>query len=221
MKTYFRVLSFARPYATFLPQYIAFTLLGIIFSLTQFSLLKPLFDVIFEQLPPEKLAQYAKQPVFNLDIQYAIDFFYYLLVWCKTNYGDLTALQFICGVIVISVMLSNLFRYLSLMIVARIRARLIKNFRIAVFNKITSMDMGYFSNEKKGDILSRMTNDMKEVESTIVDSVKVLFRDPATILVFVAMLFYLSPRLTLFSFLILPVGAGLISIISKKTQAQV
>ena len=87
MQTYFRILSYARPFGKFIPVYIGYTLLAIIFGLMNFTLLKPLFDVIFEQVAPESLEQYRVQPEFTLSLEYLISLFNHLFLKVSETYG--------------------------------------------------------------------------------------------------------------------------------------
>ncbi len=218
MKTYFRLLSFARPFSGYVPQYIIFSLLSILFGLLQFTLLKPLFDVIFDKLSPEKMEKYREEPVFEGSIDYLGDFFNHHLYQIKQEYGDFYGLLLVCSVILGSVLLANLFKYLSLVTIAKIRMRMVRNLRVEAFDRVTRLHLGYFSNERKGHIMSRLTNDVQEVEVSIVNSLKALFVSPATIIIYLIVLFSYSVQLTVFSLVILPVGALIISSISKKLK---
>lgn len=121
MKTYLRILSYARPYGKFVPTYIIYTLFSIIFGLINFTLLKPLFDVIFEQVDPEILEKYRDLPEFNFSIDYFTGLFYYYFLEVSGEYGKVGTLVFVCIIIVISVFLSNLFTYLSGVVLAKVR----------------------------------------------------------------------------------------------------
>lgn len=225
MKTYLRILGFAKPLAKYVPQYIIFTLLSIIFGIVNLTLIKPLFDVIFEQVEAEKIAEYSQKPSFNLTIDnlnnlldYLVHLFNYYLVQSIEEYGKLGSLGYICLIIVISVLLSNLFKYLSAIILAQIRANVIENLRKTAFEKISFLHIGYFSNERKGDILSKLTNDVQEIESSVVNSLKVAFREPATIIIYFIVLFVMSYKLTLFTIIFLPISGWIISTIAKRLK---
>lgn len=218
MKTYLRILSFAKPLGWFVPQYIVFALLSIVFSLTQLTLLKPLFEVIFEQIDPEKLAEYSEKPGFELNLNYINDIFNYHLTTWKEEFGQFGALVFVCIIIIISTLLSNLFKYLSAVILAQVRANVIRNLRIKIFDRVSRLHIGFFSNERKGDIMSRITNDVQEVENSVVNSLRVAFREPATIIIYFIFLFVMSYKLTLFTLILLPISGGIISGIAKRLK---
>ena len=138
MKTYLRILSFARPLRQYLPQYIIFTLLGIIFGLINFTLLKPLFDVIFEQLDTVELQTYQANPTFSLTLEFFKHKFYYFFLSFSEAYGKIGTLAYISVVTIIANLLANTFRYLSQIILAKIRAKTVRGMRLAIFDKISS-----------------------------------------------------------------------------------
>lgn len=218
MNTYLRILGFAKPLGKYVPQYIIYTLLSIIFGIANLTLLKPLFDVIFEQVGPEELAAFSIKPDFSFSLAYFNNLFNFYLVEAIDLYGKLGALSYVCIVIVISVLLSNLFKYLSAIILAQIRANVIENLRNTIFDKVSLLHLGYFSNERKGDIMSRITNDVLEVENSVVNSLKVAFREPATIIIYFIVLFTMSFQLTLFTIVFLPVSGFIISEIAKRLK---
>lgn len=223
MKTYLRILSYARPFGKFVPTYIFYTLFSIIFGLINFTLLKPLFDVIFEQVDPQSLEKFRSLPPFSLSIEYFTGLFNHYFLTVQDEYGKMGTLLFVCVIIVISVFLSNLFTYLSGVVLAKVRATVIKGMRMEIFEKVGKLHIGFFSNERKGDLMSKMTNDVQEVENTIVQSLRVVFREPATIILYFAVLFFMSVKLTLFTIMIIPISGAIIGGITrrlKKTAVQ-
>lgn len=218
MKTYLRILSYARPFGRFVPTYILYTLFSIIFGLVNFTLLKPLFDVIFEQVDPQTLEQYRTLPEFSLSIEYFTGLFNHYFLDIQDDYGKVGTLIFVCIIIVCSVFLSNLFTYLSGVVLAKVRAVVIKHMRSDIFGQVTRFHIGYFSNERKGDLMSKMTNDVQEVENTIVQSLRVVFREPATIILYFAVLFFMSVKLTLFTILIIPISGAIIGGITRRLK---
>src|SRR5690606_13512973 len=218
MKTYLRILGFAKPLGKYVPQYIIFTLLSIIFGIANLTLIKPLFDVIFEQVRSEKITEYSNKPDFSLSIEYFNGLFNYYLVEAIENYGKIGALSYVCIIIVISVLLSNLFKYLSAVILAQVRANVIEHLLQTISEKVRLLHLGYFSHERKGDVMSRITNDVLEVENSVVNSLKVAFREPATIIIYFAVLFCTSWELTLFTIVFLPVSGFIISEVAKRLK---
>jgi len=223
MKTYLRILSYAKPYGKFVPVYVIYAFLSIVFGLLNFTLLKPLFDVIFEQVDPVTLTKYAERPEFTLSIEYFSHLFNYYFLQIAEEYGKLGSLYYVCVIIVVSVFLANLFTYLSGVVLAKVRATVIKRMRMDIFGHVSKLHIGYFSSERKGDLMSKMTNDVQEVENTIVQSLRVVFREPVTIILYFSVLFFMSVKLTLFTILIIPISGAIIGGITrrlKKTAVQ-
>ncbi|SFB57408.1 ABC transporter ATP-binding protein [Algoriphagus aquimarinus] len=218
MKTYLRILSYAKPYGKFVPTYIIYAFLSIVFGLLNFTLLKPLFDVIFEQVDPSSLTQYAEKPEFSFSVEYFSHLFNYNFLQVAEEYGKMGTLFYVCIIIVVSVFLSNLFTYLSGVVLAKVRAVVIKRMRMDIFSQVSKLHIGYFSNERKGDLMSKMTNDVQEVENTIVQSLRVVFREPVTIILYFSVLFFMSAKLTLFTILIIPITGAIIGGITRRLK---
>ncbi|WP_158859077.1 ABC transporter ATP-binding protein [Lunatibacter salilacus] len=218
MNTYYRILSYARPFRSHFPLYVVYTLLAIIFGLLNFTLLKPLFDVIFDQIGQEDLSQYKVKPDFSFTIDYFTHLFNHFFLQISEEYGKFGTLLYVCAIIVVSVFLSNLFAYLSGVILAKVRAKVIKGMRMNIFERVTEMHLGFFSNERKGDLISKMTNDIQEVENSIVQSLRVVFKEPATIILFFAVLFFMSVKLTLFTLILIPVSGAVIGGITRRLR---
>lgn len=218
MNTYLRILSFARPLGAFVPQYIIYTLLAIVFGLIQFTLLIPLFDVLFSQVGPEAGLAAASKPDFAMNIDYLKNIFNYYFQQVIQESGKEGALIFVCLILVAAVFLSNLFGYLAAIILAGVRANVIRNLRMKIFDQVTKLHIGYFSNERKGDIMSRITNDVQEVEYSVVNSLRVVFKEPASIIGIFVVLLYMSWELTLFSLILLPVSGFIISEITRRLK---
>jgi subfamily B ATP-binding cassette protein MsbA len=132
------------------------------------------------------------------------------------THGRISALYFVCIVMVISVLLANLFRYLAEIMAAELRANVIHNLRSALFDKISRLHMGYFTNQHKGDIMARTMSDVQEVEYAMDYSFRVFFKEPATIMGFFTVLFYISPQLTWLALLALPIVGGSMIAIAKR-----
>jgi ATP-binding cassette, subfamily B, bacterial MsbA len=218
MNTYLRILSYARPYRRYFPIYVLYTLLAIIFGLMNFTLLKPLFDVIFEQAPQADMSKYLNKPDFTFTIDYFLTLFNYYFHQISETYGKFGTLVYVCIIIVISVFLANLFTYLSGVVLAKVRAEVIKKMRMSIFEQVSRMHIGYFSNERKGDLMSKMTNDIQEVENSVVQSFRVVFKEPVTIILYFAVLFFMSVKLTLFTILVIPISGAIIGGITKRLK---
>jgi len=217
MKTYFRLLSFAKPIEKFAIPYIITTIFSVIFSTLNLALLAPLLQTLFsgkqacatQQLPSAKPSWVDIMGTFKYYVQYMID-----------RYGAWGALQFICAAIVISALLGNLFRYLSQRTMENLRVHTLLNFRQAVFNNVMNLHLGFFSNERKGDIISKIASDVQVVQFSVTSTLQVVFKEPLTLLFFMGMLFNMSSKLTFYSLLVIPVSAFVISRIVKRLKAQ-
>lgn len=218
MSTYGRIISFAKPYHRYFPQYIVFALLAIIFSLMNLALLKPLFEVIFETKNAKQLAEMATVGNFEFSMSYFEGLFYQKLIEVNEAFGKDSVLIYVSLVIGTSALLSNLFTYLSNVIMGYMRAEVIQKIRNKVFLNTSGLHLGFFAGERKGDIMSRMTNDVQEIEVTLVSSIKVFFREPATIIVYLIFLFVTSVKLTLFTLIFFPVMGTVISEIVKRLK---
>ncbi len=218
MKTLWRLLSYARPLNFYLPQFFLYTFLGVVFGLLNLTLLKPLFDIIFNQIDPELLSVYSTKPVFSLNFEYFIHVFYYYFIQVTSKFGDYGSLIFICFIIISANLLANSFRYFSLIITGIIRAKTVKNLRQDFFRKASNLHIGFFSTERKGDIMSRISNDVQEIENSITQILEVAFRDPLAIILSFTYLFWRSPSLTFFTLLMIPIAATIITIIASKLR---
>ncbi|MTI23016.1 ABC transporter ATP-binding protein [Fulvivirga sp. RKSG066] len=215
MKTFFRIFSYARKLSLFLPQYILFILLSVLFSVFNLAMLIPLLNVLFEQAPSEAV---EKPEEFSFSMDYLLDSFNYQFTSIIEQHGEKQALIFVCVIVLVSVLMTNIFRYLAAVISARIRLDVVKYLRMDVYNKVSHMHLGFFSTERKGDLISRITNDVQEVEASVLNSPKALLREPATIIFYFIALFIISYKLTFFTLLILPLAGGALGYIVKKLK---
>jgi len=214
MKTYFRLLSFAKPIEKFAIPYIFTTILSVIFSTLNLALLAPLLQTLFSgKNVIEKLG--PKPSFFNI-----MGTFNYYVQYMLNTYGKWGTLQFVCATIVVSALLGNLFRYLSQRTMENLRVHTLLNFRRAVFNNVMNLHLGFFSNERKGDIISKIASDVQVVQFSVTSTLQVVFKEPLTLIAYMAWLFAISFNLTLYSLLVIPVSAFVISKIVKRLKAQ-
>jgi subfamily B ATP-binding cassette protein MsbA len=196
------------------PSYLILTVLSIIFGSLNFVLLMPVLDVLFQNIPTKDL----QEPDFQWSIDYFKNYFYYYLADSARQYGSMKALQYVCAVIVISVLLSNAFRYASFVVINGAMYKILSKIREEVFNKMLALDLAYLSNEAKGDLMSRITNDVEQVEYGGVAPLKSIIKEPLTIIVNFGILLYLSFQLTIFVILILPISIFLISRLARSLK---
>ncbi|MBT2557838.1 ATP-binding cassette domain-containing protein [Hymenobacter sp. ISL-91] len=220
MKTYLRILQYARPWAAFLPQYLLFTVLTIFFSIGNFTLIIPMMRVLFDKTDKVQLVAPTSLPAFKPTISWVTDTFQYFFAGVLESQGKLGALAFVCGVVVASVLMSNVFRYLSLRLLATVRARVIRNLRRDLYHRVIGLQLGFFGGERKGDLMSRFTSDVQEVETSVVNTMTAVIKEPLTIVAYFVVLFHISVPLTLFTLVLLPISGAIIATVAKRLRTQ-
>ena len=215
MKSFLRLLAYAKPYRRFWPGYLVLSIFSVIFGVVNYALIDPLLTVLFQS---DTIESEAVMPQFAMSAGYFQDLFQYYLVQVKNYSGTLYALLFVCIIIILASLISNLTRYWSQRILVNMRTYIMQNIRRDLFNKISSLNVGYLHTKKKGDILSSISSDVTEVQNGVANSFHVLFREPLLIIGFLSGLFYMSPRLTLVTLLTLPFSAVIIGNISRKLK---
>ncbi len=215
MKTFRRILAYAKPYGRYWPGYLVLSIFSVIFGIANYALIGPMLSVLFE---PDTMSGVVARPEFSLTIQYVEDLFQYYLSGTIIQNGVIKGLVFVCIILIIASFLSNLCRYISQRILVSMKTKLMKNIRTDLFNKISSLHVGYFSGQRKGDILSSISNDVNEVQNTVASSFHIIFREPLLVVGFLSMLFYMSPRLTIVSLIALPFSAIVIGRITRNLR---
>lgn len=217
MKTYLRILRYAPNLVLRLIQFIIYSVLGIIFSVCNIALAVPLLTMLFQANEKQRVSLPAL-PDFSFSLKYALDLFNYHLTRVVQEHGPVNALLFICVMLIISVLFTNLFRYMERMAASRIKVDIVKNMRMHIFSKVTNLHIGYFHDNRKGDLISRFTNDVAEVENAVVNSLKFVMKEPITIIVYFGVLFFISAKLTLFTLILLPLTGGILAEIIKRLK---
>ena len=217
MKILIKILQFAKPYSRYWPKYLFFILFGILFSLLNLLLVAPLFDFIFQT---GDVTEVTALPSFDWrhlrdfwesTLRYAIGLLYH-------RTGMMHTLFLLAGSIVVASFLSNLFKYIAQRVLVRLRADVMRNIRAALFRKITQLHIGYFNTNQKGNILSIVSNDVNEIQNTIISSFQVVFREPLMILFYISALFLFSFRLTLFTLIMLPIAGFAVGNLIRKLK---
>jgi len=216
MKKYSRVFSYLKKYKTSIFLYFLFTLLAIVFSIVSLGMLMPFLELIFnagKESTLGGLATTTKNPVIAFIREQ-------LMGTVSQPNGKIESLAYICVLIVIFIFFKNLFVYLSSYVLNPVKNAIVNHLRSDLYNKVLQLPIGYFTEKRKGDLISRITNDISEVEASVVGTMEGYVRDPLTILGNFAFLFYLSPQLTLFLLLFLPVIGFVIGRISRSLKRQ-
>ncbi len=215
MKKFYRILAYVKPELPYAGLNVLFNLLTIVFSLFSFALLIPFLNLLFGI---DDLVTTKPELVFNT--KSLLNYLNYQISSIIVSNGKITALVYICIVLMSSFFLRNLTRFLSMYFMANVRIGAIKGIRNAIYNKLLILPLSFFSKNKKGDIIARVTTDVQEVEFSIMNSLEMLIRDPITIIAYVAFLLSMSPQLTLFVMVILPITGIIIGQIGKSLRKQ-
>jgi ATP-binding cassette, subfamily B, bacterial MsbA len=212
MKKFSVILQYLSRYRGKIVVYIVFNLLSIVFGVISIGMLSPFLTILFDQGKAG-----GGVPTLNT---HAIGGLKDILGRFILHHSMSTALLVICLLIVISTILKNVFYYWSSYISSPIRSATITFLRNDVYAKILSLPIGYFTERRKGDLISRMTNDIYEIESSVVSTLEGLIKDPLTVIGYLAYMIYLSPWLSLFLLILLPVTGFLIGRISRTLKKQ-
>ena len=218
MKTYFRLFAFASPVEKFAVPFFITSVLGIIFGLLNFTLLIPVFELLFDQSGKTETRALTSAPSFDYSLSYFKNLFYYYFQSIINASGKVGALKMVSIAIVISIILSNLFKYLSARVIENFRLMIVTRIRSSIFKKLTDIDIQYFSSQRKGDLISRFMTDVVTIQDSIIRSLQIILREPIAIILNFAVLFTISAKLTFFALILIPVSGLLISIIVKRLK---
>lgn len=215
MAIFFRILRYAPNLTPRFVKFIIFSLFGIVFSAVNLVMMIPMLRLLFRSRAgvPE-----IPKPEFAISIEYATQQFNYLFAKVVNESGTMSALLFMCFALIVSNTVSNVFRYMERMIASRLKVDVVRNVRIDLFDKVTNQHIGFFNNKRKGDLISRFTNDIGEIEGAVVNSLKFVIKEPMTIIVYFIFLFAISAKLTLFTLLVLPVTGGVLAELIKRLK---
>ncbi len=219
MKKYSRVFAYLSRYKLRLILYFLCVVLSIIFSIVSLGMLMPFLELIFngdQASGTTSLLSASSNPV--------ISFIRKLLLNSIessggfSTEGKLKTLLYICILLILFILFKNLFIYLSSYVLTPVKNRIVNNMRIELYNKVLQLPIGYFTEQRKGDLISRITNDITEVETSLVGTLEGWVSDPLSIMFNFIILFYLSPQLTLFLLFFLPVIGLIIGRISRSLK---
>jgi subfamily B ATP-binding cassette protein MsbA len=214
MKKFFRIISYIKEYKAQMAWYSLFITLSIVFSLFSLGMLTPFLDLIFGK------SSLSSLPVNAINASNIKDIIYGFLQNNIAKYGKSYALGWICLFIIISIFLKNLFLYLSYYFLAPIRNEVTRKYSKLLYNKILALPIGYFTEQRKGDILSRSSNDIAELENSVVGALEGLIKEPLNIIGILIFLFFISFKLTLFVFVLLPIAGFIVGRIGRSLKKQ-
>ncbi|MEP7164676.1 MAG: ABC transporter ATP-binding protein [Ferruginibacter sp.] len=217
MKSLRTIFKYIKKYPRLVVSYFGFNILSAIFGVLSLGLLSPFLMLIFKQ--GDVLKSAAGSGFFNRinPINYFKEWISGLL---NEPAGNIKALMVICLVVFGAILLKNLFAYLSMYFLNPIRNRILNDMRSSMYAKILQLPIGYFSEQRKGDIMSKLSNDLADVEGSTVSVLESVFREPITILLFFIYMVILSPQLTLFLVIFLPVAGFILGRIGRSLKKE-
>lgn len=213
MKAMMRMLRLILPFKGLAALNMLFNLIQILAGLFSLALLMPLLDFMFNNNKDAFRQKSTGNGDFN---SLYSEFINWMTELVQDNKRE--ALFLICISLVAATIVKNIARYFALYYLVILRNRVIQDIRYRVYNKILDLPISYFSDERKGDIISRMSNDVKEVEWSLMASLEAIFKEPVTIVFYIGTLIYMSPTLTLYVVLLLPLAAGSIALLGKSLR---
>jgi len=213
-----KLLRFAKPYQWYGILNILSNVLYAFFNVLSIIIFIPTLGILFDQQE-----EVYEKPIYQGfgDLKgYAEDSLNYFLTQKVTDDGPMAALVFICLASIVIFFLKNLFRYLAMYFLAFLRTGMVKDVQDALYHKIVDLPISFFSEKRKGDLLARMTSDVKEVEGSIINSLEALVREPITIIIVLISMVLISAKLTLFVFVFLPITGFIISAVGKRLKTK-
>ncbi len=189
------------------------TFLSILFSLISFAMMIPFLDSIF--YPNKRIYSLSH---FSFSQEYLQNACRYVSTLLIQQYGPYASLTVICLVILISIFLKNLFLYISMRVLVPMKSEVYRKFRADMYDKVLQLSIGYFTNQRKGDLMSRFSNDMGEIENSIMSTLEGLITYPLTIICTLVALIYLNAYLSLFLLVFIPITGFVIGRVSRKLK---
>ena len=215
VKKFIAILRYLIPYwkKSFLSVFC--NLLAAVFSVISFTMVIPFLGILFSS------QDFNLMPVpIELNVESVQHNFNYLLGRVVLNYGTVNALLFIIGIVLVFTFLKNIFLLFGKSLIIHIRTGVVKDIRNELIEKVLDFDLSYFSNEKRGDIISKMIVDVKEIEMSIISSLEMFFKDPVLLIVYVYVLFLMSAKLTFIALILFPLSAIIIGRIGKSLRTK-
>lgn len=213
MKRLLEILRYIKNYLGYAALNVLFNLLSVLFNLFSLTMVIPFLQLLFDTT---KLVN--EKPAFAWNADVIVDYYNYIISSVIIERGQIQALLFISLLVVTLFFLKNLTRYLAMFFLAPLRNGVVRDIRNDIYRRILILPLSYFSEQRKGDIMSRITNDVMNIEWSIMQSLEMIFREPLTILFFLVTLIIISPSLTLFVVLLLPIAMLLIALIGKSLR---
>ncbi|MDG0966876.1 MAG: ABC transporter ATP-binding protein [Flavobacteriaceae bacterium] len=215
MSYFWKIFGFARPYKKYMALNVFFNILYAFFNAFSFLVLMPMLEVLFGE---NRVVE--TKPSFNspMDFKSFVSDRMNYEVTRFSNDDPERALLLVISLILVTFFLKNIFNYAALFFITFLRNGILKDIRIALYNKVTNMSMPHFTEKRKGDLMSRVSNDVTEIQYSFLSIIELLIREPLTIFFALIMMFSISAKLTLFVLIFVPFAGILISRIGKTLQ---
>jgi subfamily B ATP-binding cassette protein MsbA len=217
MKSLRVIYRYIKKYPGLVGTYFSFNILAALFGVISLGLLSPFLMLIFKQGDAFKAVTATGFFSRINPVNYFKEWLYNLM---NEPGGNVKALMLICFVVLAAILLKNLFAYLSMYFLNPIRNRIVNDMRSSMYAKILQLPVGYFSEQRKGDIMSKLSNDLGDVESSTISVLESLFREPITILLYFIYMIILSPQLTVFLLIFLPVSGFILGRIGRSLKKE-
>lgn len=215
MSYFSKVLQFARPYKKYAVLNIVCNIFYALFSTLSFLALIPVIQILFDKT--RRVAVEPRWEGWSGIKDYVVGSFNYEVTQ-RVNEDEVSALVFICGVVVLLFFLKNLFGYLAAFFLTFLRNGVLRDVRDKIYDKILALPISYFSEKRKGDTISRITADVNEVQGSFLSILELVVREPLTIIFTIIAMLLISPKLTIFVFVFLPISGFIISLIGKQLK---
>ncbi len=218
MKEFLQILRrFVPPYRKYLLLNIFFNILAAFLTLFSFALIIPILEMLFKI----KEATYVYMPVGSGSLkEVTVNNFYYYTQESIAGFGASTTLALLAAALVVMTALKTGTTYLASYYIIPLRTGVVRDIRNWVYDKITTLPISFFTSERKGDVMARMSGDVAEVENSIMASLDMIFKNPVMIVVCLAMMIAISWQLTLFVFILLPLAGIVMGRIGKRLKRQ-
>ncbi|KPK85444.1 MAG: antibiotic ABC transporter ATP-binding protein [Bacteroides sp. SM23_62_1] len=215
MKTFLKLVNYIKPYWLYALLNVLFNILSAFFALFSFMMAIPFLRILFH-----KQELITETVPFSLKIEAIQHNFNYFISNTIVNQGEGRALMLVSILVVVMALLKTGFKFLANYYITPARTGVVRDIRREVYHKILRLPLSYYSDSRKGDIMSRVGMDVNEIESSVMSSLEMIFRDPITIIIFIVYMFILSYQLSLFALILLPVSGYIIGRIGKNLRKQ-
>lgn len=216
MKGFSRIIGYLRRYPGLVFLNIIFNVLSVLFSLFSIALILPLLDILFKSV--EEIPAPPALPQFELTPDYFVDTFNHYFISSILENGRMTTLEYVCILVFVIFLLKNFFRYMAQFVMSPIRNGIVRDIRNSVYDKLLELPLSFLNKERRGNILTRMTVDVQEVEYGVINTIENAVVNPVTILFFLGSMFYASAHLTMFVIVMILFTGLIIGRISKSLK---